>query len=49
MFREDKRRKKRRETHDHVKIARKEPILEDASVGDVNTLTLVRHNDHRPT
>jgi hypothetical protein len=49
MFREDKRRKKGRETHDHVKIARKEPILEDASVGDVNALTLVRHNDHRPT
>ena len=49
MFREDKCRKKGRETHYHVKIAGKEAILEDASVGDVNALTLVRHNDHRPT
>jgi len=49
MFKKYKRRKKGRDTHDHVKIARKEPVLEDTSVGDVDALALIRHNDHRPT
>jgi hypothetical protein len=49
MFKKDEHRKKGRDTHDHVKIARKEPVLEDTSVGDVDALALIRHNDHRPT
>jgi hypothetical protein len=36
-------------TYRHGQIARKEPVLEDTPVGDVNALALIRHNDHRPT
>ena len=48
-FSKEKCRKKGRDAHDHVKIARKEPVLEDTPVGDVNALALIRHNNHRPT
>ena len=48
MFKKGRRRKKGRDTHDHVKITRKEPVLEDTSVGDVDALALIRHDDHRP-
>ena len=35
-------------THRHGQIARKEPVLEDTSIGNVDALALVRHHDHRP-
>jgi len=49
IVKKDKRRKKGRDTHDHVKIAREKPVLQNAPVGDVDALALIRHNDHRPT
>jgi hypothetical protein len=49
MFKKEKCRKKGRDTHDHVKIARQESVLEDTPVGDVDALALIRHDDHRPT
>lgn len=49
MLKKDERRKKGRDTHDHVKIAREEPVLENTSVGDVDALALICHDDHSPT
>ena len=49
MLKKDERRKKGRDTHDHVKIAREEPVLENTSVGDVDALALICHDNHSPT
>jgi hypothetical protein len=36
-------------THRHSQITRKEAVLEDTPIGNVDALALVRHDDHRPT
>ena len=36
-------------TYRHGQITRKEAVLEDASIGNVDALALVRHDNHRPT
>ena len=36
-------------TYRHGQIAREKPVLQNAPVGDVDALSLIRHHDHRST
>jgi hypothetical protein len=36
-------------TYRHGQVAREKPIFQNAPVGDVDALALVRHDDHGPT
>ncbi|KAJ2967831.1 hypothetical protein NUW54_g13394 [Trametes sanguinea] len=35
------------DTYDHVEVTREQPVLEHTSIGDINSLALVRHDDDR--
>ena len=39
---------KQERTYDHVEVTREQPVLEDAAVGDVDALALVRDDDDCP-
>ena len=36
-------------THRHGKVTCEEPVLEDTPIRNIDALTLVRHDDDRPT
>jgi hypothetical protein len=36
-------------TYRHGQVAREKPVLQNAPVGDVDALALIRHDDNRPT